>query len=279
MLGDAMSENTNNNMDKNKLVLDALRGEAMTDYDMAAKVGLERGTAGKIRLRLWEKGLVEPDNWDLALKMKKTRTIQWSAVEPDRQNEVAALAATRGERKRKWSSLKVEEQAQFILQGLSDPAVYGAVMDAQASQRVKGRATARHNESLAAKRQRLARERKQAERERSAVLDFIKIASHLHDQVIVANGVKSFLMVDIGRYLNGEATKIPPVKYAEVAKDLHEVMADVGLALHAVESALSIHDGTCPTCGANLQPIEEERQLPEHVPDVEEIIEVDAIEI
>jgi hypothetical protein len=251
----------------------------MTDFDLAVKLDLERGTAGKIRLRLWEKGRVEPDNWDLALSMKKTKTIRWSAVEPERQEEVAARAATRAKRRRKWSDLKLEEQAQFILQGLADPAVYGAVMDAQASHRVKGRATARHNESLAAKRHRLARERKQAERERSAVLDFLKIAGHLHEQVIVASGVKSFLLVDIGRYLNGEATKIAPVKYAEVAEDLREVMADVGVALHAVESALGIHDGTCSACGANIKPIEEERQLPEHVTGVDEIIDADAIEL
>jgi len=265
--------------DNKTLILDALRNDALTDFDLAMRLGLERGTAGKARLRLWERGLVEPDDWDLALTMKKTSTIRWSAVDPDRQEEVAARAATRSKRRRKWSDLKLEEQAQFILQGLADPAVYGAVMEAQASQRVKSRATARKNESLAAKRQRIARERKQAERERSAVLDFLKIAGHLHEQVIVANGVKSFLMVDLGRYLNGENTKIPPAKYADVATDLREVMADVGLALQAVEAAIGIHDGTCPTCGQNVVPITEERQLPERVEDMEDVIEVDAIEL
>lgn len=274
-----MSADTTMTTDKNALILAALSEEPMTDFDLAMRLGLERGTAGKARLRLWEKGRVEPDNWDLALSMKKTNTIRWSTVEPARQDEVAARAATRAKRRRKWSDLKLEEQAQFILQGLSDPAVYGAVMEAQTSQRVKGRATARRNESLAAKRQRLARERRQAERERSAVLDFLKIAGHLHEQVIVANGVKSFLLTDIGRYLNGEATKIGPAKYAEVAKDLREVMADVGVALQAVESALGTQDGTCPTCGANVRPVGEERQLPERVTDIDEIIEVDAIEL
>jgi hypothetical protein len=264
---------------RNAQILATLAEEPLTDYDLAMKLHLERGTAGKARLRLWEKGKVEPDDWDLALTMKKTNTIRWSTVEPGRWDEVRARAATRRVRRRKWSDLKVEDQAQFILQGLSDPAVYGAVMEAQASQRIKGRATARHNESLAAKRQRLAREKKQAERERSAVLDFIKIAAHLHEQVIVANGVKSFLLTDIGRYLNGEATKIPPVRYAEVADDLREVMSDAGVAVQAVEAALGIHDGTCPACGANVKPIEEERQLPEFVAEVEEVIEVDAIEL
>jgi len=277
---DTMSPKSNtNNEQRNEQILAALAEESLTDFDLAMKLGLERGTAGKARLRLWEKGKVEPDNWDLALTMKKTNTIRWFTVEPERWEEVKARAATRRVKRRRWSDLKIEERAQFILQGLSDPAVYGAVMEAQASQRVKGRATARRNESLAAKRQRLVREKKQAERERSAVLDFIKIASHLHEQVIVANGVKSFLLTDIGRYLNGEPTKIPPVKYAEVAEDLREVMGDVGIALQAVEAALGIHDGTCPTCGANVAPIEEERQLPEFVTDVEEIIEADAIEL
>lgn len=275
-----MSPKTNIDTEaRNVQILAVLSEEPLTDYDLAMKLNLERGTAGKARLRLWEKGMVEPDNWDVALTMKKTNTIRWSTVEPERWNEVKDRTAARSKRRRKWSDLKVDEQAQFILQGLSDPAVYGAVMEAQTSQKVKGRATARRNESLAAKRQRLHREKKQAERERSAVLDFLKIAIHLHEQVIVANGVKSFLLTDIGRYLNGEATKIAPIKYAEVAEDLREVMADVGVALHAVESALGIHDGTCPACGANLKPIEEERQLPEHVTDIEEIIEVDAIEI
>lgn len=274
-----MSRDTNNTPDKNALILAALHEQPLTDFDLATKLGFERGTAGKARLRLWEKGLVEPDNWDLALTMKKTNTIRWSAVAPERQQEVAALAATRAKRRRKWSDLKLDEQAQFILQGLSDPAVYGAVIEAQASQRVKGRATARRNESLAGKRQRLARERKQAERERSAVLDFLKIAGHLHEQVIVANGVKGFLLTDVGRYLNGESTKVSPQKYAEVAEGLREVMADGGEALQAVETALGIHDGTCPICGQNVVPIEEERQLPEHVAEVDDIIEVNAIEI
>src|SRR5205085_6991678 len=143
-----------------------------TDFERATKVGLERGTAGKARLRLWEQGRVEPDNWELALTMKRTSTIRWTAVaDPAQYDEVAARASTRAKRRRKWSDLATEEQAKFILQGLADPAVYAAVMDAQASQRVKGRAKARANESNAAKRQRLARERKTAEREKSAVLD------------------------------------------------------------------------------------------------------------
>jgi len=261
-------------------VLSALRGAMLTDYELATELGLERGTTGKARLRLWEQGLVEPDNWDLALTMKRTSTIRWTAVAPPaRRADVAARAATRAKRRRKWSDLKVDEQAKFILQGLSDHRVYAAVMETQASQRVKGRAQARANESHAAKRQRLARERKDAEREKSAVLDFIKIAAHLHEQVIVANGVRSFLMIDVARHLNGEPAKIPGDKYAEVARDLREVMEDVGAALQAVEAALGSDDGTCPTCGGNVAPIEEERQLPAEVQLEGQIIDADAIEL
>lgn len=261
-------------------MLAALQKEALTDLELATKLGLERGTAGKARLRLWEQGLVEPDDWDLALTMRKTSTLRWTAVaEPERQPEVAARASTRARRRRKWSDLKIEEQAQFILQGLSNHAVYAAVMEAQVSQRVKTRAKARANESDAAKRQRLARERKDAEREKSAVLDFIKIATHLHEQVIVARGVRNFLMIDVARFQNGEPTKIPAGKYAEVAADLREVMEDAGAALRAVELAIGAYDGRCPTCGLNVVPIEEERHLPAHVEEIEGTIDADAIEL
>lgn len=259
----------------------ALQDEWLTDHELAARLDMERGTAGKARLRLWEQGLVEPDNWELALEMRRTSTIRWRAVpDPERHAEIAARASTRAKRRRKWSDLSVREQADFILQGLSSHEVYAAVMEAQASQRVKGRASARRNESLAAKRQRLARERKDAEREKSAVTDFLKIAAHLNDQVIVANGVRSFLMMDVARHLNGEATKIPPERYADVAANLREVMEDAGAALRAVEQAIGAGDAVCPTCGQETRPAaEEDRRLPERVELDEPIIDVDAIEL
>jgi len=91
--------------------------------------------------------------------------------------------------------------------------------------------------------------------------------------------VRSFLLVDVARYLNGEPTKIPAEKYAEVAHDLREVMQDVGDALQAVEAAIGAHDGTCPVCGQNVIPVEEDRQLPAQVELNGEIIDADAIEL
>ena len=55
----------------------------------------------------------------------------------------------------------------------------------------------------------------------------------LCDQVVVANGVCSFLMIDVARHLNGEATKIAAENYADVAANLREVMEDAGAALNA----------------------------------------------
>jgi hypothetical protein len=219
--------------------------DALSDAELGARLPhLHRGQYSPARVRLYRAGRVE-------LAGKNDDGVElWRAVtDPDRYAEVAEQAQQRPLRRVTWDRADPEAKAAFILRALGDSKVRAAIDEARASGRGARRAKAEsRRETQAEQRERKAR-LKQAQKDKDALLDFLKVHDHLRDAVLAMSGIRAFLAVEQARLNNAEPWRIPPRKWPQVYASVTEVLEDTVALRQELGEWLGIEDDVCPACG------------------------------
>lgn len=218
----------------------------ITDKELCARIDLPDGAVRPARLRLYRRGLIEPNDGG-----------GWIAVASDRIEEVRNQAQAKPPRRRKLSDWSVDERVAAVTYLLRDDKVNQCLVDSSEQSREWRRGRARARE-LEGEREQDRRERRaeaaRAEKDKSAYVDFLKTKNHLKDAVEVMLGVRRFLREDISRHESGEMTRIPAAAWPDVLRNVSELL-DVTVTLHRdLHEALGEACDQCPICGAENGP-------------------------
>jgi hypothetical protein len=225
------------------LVLDMIRTQGpITDKQLCAAIDLPDGAVRPARLRLYRKGLVEPDGQG-----------GWMATPAGRQEEVRQAAAQKPPRRRKLTDISLDERVAIAVALVGDGEVNRVLAESIDQRRAWRQARARAK-GIEAEREHERRERRaevaQAEKEKSTYVDFLKTRNNLKDAVEVVLGVNRFLEDDFARYERGEATKIPPTSWPDVLRNTTEMLAAVVVLHQRLHEVLEEPIEACPLCGA-----------------------------
>jgi DNA repair exonuclease SbcCD ATPase subunit len=232
--------------DSMQRVLDLIRAEGpISDKELCAKIDLPDGAIRPARLRLYRRGLVEPDG-----------NGKWIVVPPERQSEVREAAAKKPPRRRRLTEIGIEERVAMVTALLADDEVNHALSESVDRRRAWRRARARAK-GLQAEREQERRERRaeatQAEKDKSAYVDFLKTRNHLKDAVEVVLGINRFLEEDFARYERGESTKIPTGSWPDVLRNVTELLSVVVATHKRLHEVLEEPLDQCPLCGRELR--------------------------
>jgi DNA repair exonuclease SbcCD ATPase subunit len=216
------------------------------DKELCDLIDLPDGAIRPARLRLYRRGLVEPDGAG-----------GWTIVPAERIEEVRQQAQAKPPRTRKLSDWTVDERIAAVVSLLGDDEVNQRLIhqteQGREWRRARARARAVQGEREHERRERRA-EAAQAEKEKSVYVDFLKAKNHLKDAIEVVLGVHRFLREDIARYESGEGVRIPPAAWPDVLRNVGELL-DVTGALHLeVHKALGEQSERCPLCGTEMAP-------------------------
>ena len=164
-----------------QLVLDIVRTQGpVTDKQLCAAIDLPDGAIRPARLRLYRKGLVEPDGHG-----------GWVATPAERQEEVRQAAAQKPPRRRKLADVSLDERVAIATVLLEDSEVNRVLTESIDQRRAWRRA--RRAKGIDAEREHDRRERRAraalAEKEKSTYVDFLKTRNNLKDAVEVVLGV------------------------------------------------------------------------------------------
>lgn len=233
-------EKLGNSMQK---VLNLVREQGpISDKELCAKIDLPDGAIRPARLRLYRRGLVEPDGDG-----------NWIAVPAERQEEVSEAAAKKPPRRRKLADIGLEERVAIVTALLQDDEVNNALSESidrrKAWRRARARAKGLYSEREQERRERRA-EAAQAEKEKSAYVDFLKTRNHLKDAVEVVLGVNRFLEEDFARYDRGELTQIPSASWPDVLRNVTELLSVVVATHQRLHEVLGEPVEKCPLCGS-----------------------------
>jgi DNA repair exonuclease SbcCD ATPase subunit len=225
-----------------QMVLDMIRAKGpMTDKELCAAINLPDGAVRPARLRLYRRGLVEPDG-----------NGGWLATPPERQEDVRQAAARKPPRRRKLADISLAERVAIATVLLEDSDVNRVLTESVDQRRAWRRARARAK-GIDAEHEHERRERRaeaaQAEKERSTYVDFLKTRNNLKDAVEVVLGVNRFLEDDFARYERGEATRIPPTSWPDVLRNVTELLSVVVVLHQRLHEVLGEPIETCPLCG------------------------------
>lgn len=229
--------------DSMQRVLDHIRERGpVTDKELCASIDLPDGAIRPARLRLFRRGLVEPDG-----------SGAWVATPPERVDEVREAAARKPPRRRKLADIGLEDKMAIVTALLDDDEVNGALTESLDQRRAWRRARARAK-SVDAERESARRERRaeaaRAQKEKSTYVDFLKTRNNLKDAVEVVLGVDRFLEDDFDRYRRGEPTRIPSTTWPDVLRNVTELLA-VAVASHRrLHEVLHQPIERCPLCGS-----------------------------
>jgi hypothetical protein len=251
----AMNEISENNSARARSSTEAVReifatGAELTDAELVARIpDLHRGQIIPARLRLERLGEVE-----LARKNDAGHNV-WRRTPEDRREE-ARLASEQRKKKpvEKLARLKPDARAQVVAALLEDGDVNRILREQAARGRAARRARARAHESHAeTEAERRERKRALREAEGSAYIDFLKVHDGLRDTVSILFGIRSFMREELERRDRGDETKIPPERWSDVDRNLHEVVLVGGAVWHDLAVAMERPHDHCPLCGERTE--------------------------
>lgn len=232
----------------------------VTREQMITITALPSGVVDPARIRLWERGLIEPDSdrgWADALA-NRVKSVGWQFVEDlERRADVASRAATRTRRNAKP---KAEERARKVVEALQDPTVARLVAQMTNDGQGSAKALRRADQSLRAQHMARLKDARQAEREKTANADFKRMLAHLWDARGSVGSIDRHLIAERARVANGERPRIQPEDWITALNDVRTIIKSFGTMWQNVRD-LGADEEPCPACGARQ--IDEERQLKE----------------
>ncbi|MBE2317817.1 hypothetical protein DVA67_017680 [Solirubrobacter sp. CPCC 204708] len=222
---------------------------AATETEIKAATGFSSSRITPERIRMWQDGIIEPENedgWTAALR-NRPKTVRWRRVDDqDRQKEVAERAATRKTRNAKPSA---EEEARRIVEALSDPTVNRLVLQLTKAGPGSRRAV-REAEKVLKQQHSDARQRaRQAERDKATNADFQRMIATLWDARGAVAAIDAHLIRERARVSNGEPRLIADADWLVALRDVRTIIESFGTMWKNVRD-LGDADAPCPACGA-----------------------------
>ncbi|HEX8101633.1 MAG TPA: hypothetical protein VF533_03405 [Solirubrobacteraceae bacterium] len=231
-------------------------GEHFTDAELVARVresrpDLHRGQIIPARGRLARRG-------DVKLVGKDERGSQvWVLTPADEIDEAKAAEERRrtSDADKLLKNRKPEALAQVVAALLDHDDVNRLLREqterARSMRRARARAQDAQAESEAERRQR-KRDLAEAEKEKTKYLDFLKVHDALRDSISVLFDVRTFMRGEVARRQRGEEGRIPVERWADVQRNLHELIHVGGALWHDLTAIFDAPPEQCPLCGERI---------------------------
>lgn len=234
-------------------VLRAMQDEVVrTDAEIAQVTGLPFNKVSGARSTLWEQGLVERIEKDDLHKR-----LRWRRCPSERQ-AMARLAFRDNAEKRTLARLKggsAGEQANIVIELLSDDATNNAVLAQLERGRAWRRARARANDVKAdreAERRARRSELRRAEREADTSLDFLTQLNHLREMIDALFVMRRFLQDEEERNANDRPPRIAITNWFALARNIREVLEVAQVLFSEIGALVDEPISSCPLCGERL---------------------------
>lgn len=231
-------------------------GESFADADLVQHVtallpDLHRGQIIPARIRLERRGEVQ-----LVGKDDRGRQV-WKFTPADQIADAKAAS----ERRRRSDADKLKDNrspralAQIVAALLENDEVNQILREQTERGRTMRRARARAQDAQAeteAERRERKRQLHEAEREKTRYLDFLKVHDGLRDTIGVLFDIRTFMRGEVSTREHGEPGRIPPERWAEVQRNLHELIHVAGALWHDLTAIFDVPPEQCPLCGARI---------------------------
>lgn len=208
----------------------------MTDQQLVEHSGIDMRTASPRRRKLADLGLLEEDGTAPTRSGRMAKV--WAVVPDHRVADVREAAKRRDPRRLAVTKLPLDKRLELVRQLLDDPETNEAIhhQNGRAWRKVRGRARDRKGQREHERRE-LNRLLKEAQKDPSGLVDFLKAKRNLLDVMEAIRGTSEFVQEEMNNRRNNGYVRIPTAYWPEVqdllvdledlARDARESIDDV----------------------------------------------------